>query len=75
MPSTPDQCARLLTHIHRVDHQEPLEPRDVRKQAQSLRSAVHQHDVRRNSRVDLQALDCVNAHAVIGVDQISEPQY
>ena len=73
-PFEPDHGARRLAGIDGIDHQEPCESRDVRQQAQSMSAAVEKNRARRNARVALQALDGVDSHAIVRVNEVPHPQ-
>ena len=68
------QRAGRFAGVDRVDHEQPLESRDVGQQTQTLCAAIDEDNVRGDAGIGLQALDGVNAGAIVGMNQVTETQ-
>ena len=61
--------------VDSVDHEKPPDAGDVVEQTEALRAAVEENDAGRDARIERETLYGVNADAIVGVNEIAEPQH
>lgn len=68
------QCPGRLSHVDRIDDKQPPHTRDMRKQRQTLRTAVEENDIGRYARVPLEPVDGMNTDSIVRVNKISQTE-
>lgn len=68
------QRAGSFADVDGVDHQQAAQAGDARKQIETVRASIQELDAGGNARVLGKAIDQMYSHAVVGMDQVAQPQ-